>query len=298
MMREDITAPAAGTARVVVSSPTSHAASPLLAPHPRPHCESAADAHAGRIAREQHHMIGQLMGAGLVQPADLLEFGFSAAELDAAGVHLPQHIEAGAAEEKVESTSASSATVAVARVPRGGGVAPRKRVWGDNDDSAAHATTLSLPDVRGRSSSSSSSTAVTTPALTPVGMERAGEPQTQAKAITAPPSSSGLSERSRGRMLYTAALVGQTQRLCTGPPDCARSLCYGDGDAEDEGTPSAMPRLSAHRNTALGFSGLDVAVAKEIAQRLREECEHELDIECRRVQEYIESRKDGGTPYM
>ncbi|KAG5511568.1 hypothetical protein GH5_06519 [Leishmania sp. Ghana 2012 LV757] len=266
------------------------------------------DAHARQLAREQQQMIEQLTSTGLVQAADLLEFGFSAAELRAAGLHLssPHHRANEQTESRGEATKAERLADGSNDDRRRRGV-PRKRAWGCDPAQAP------LPqDERATSSPAVSGTATT--ALSTV--EKAREPQTIAKAVVTPLL---LSEKTRKQCLHAAKLVEDTQimRPFKDSQDCARWLCYDDADEEEASSTSATGSSSgdatvavtskvhsmrdppkARCNTALAFSGLDVAVVREIAQRLQEESSHDAYVESRRTREYFLLREDGNTPYM
>ncbi|KAG5486222.1 hypothetical protein LSCM1_07342 [Leishmania martiniquensis] len=268
---------------------------------------SGNDAHARQLAREQQRMMEQLMSTGLVQATDLLAFGFSVAELQAAGLRpaSPHH---GANEQAESGGEAAKGGCAADdgnedRRCRG---APRKRAWGCD---AAQAPPLQ--DERATPSSAVSGTA-TTVLLT---LEKACEPPTVAKAVAVPAL---LSEKAREQSLYAAKLMEDTQlmRPRKGSQDCARWLCYDDADEEEASSASPTGSSSGDAtaavtlkvcttrdppktrcNTALAFSGLDVAVVREIAQRLQESSD-DAYVECRRTREYFESREDGNTPYM
>ncbi|CBZ23697.1 conserved hypothetical protein [Leishmania mexicana MHOM/GT/2001/U1103] len=266
------------------------------------------DTHAGQMAREQQQMIEQLMSTGLVQAADLLEFGFSAAELRAAGLHLPSpHHRAGEQTKGGgEAAQAEWMTDAHSEDRRRCGV-PRKRAW--RDDAAQARLQKNERAAQSPAVSSAAATALLAAATT-------REPQTVAKSVVTPAL---LSEETRARSLQAARLVEQTQSLRRhrGAQDCARWLCYDDTEDEEVSSTAStgtsageatsalasmaraaetMPK--ARCNTALAFSGLDVAVVKEIAQLLQEESDHDASVESRRTREYLESRENGHTPYM
>nr|CAJ2467551.1 unnamed protein product [Leishmania braziliensis] len=291
------------SAVVSSSGPTS---THLLPPPQGNSRSSGNDAHACLLMREQQHMIEQLTSTGLVQVADLLEFGFSPAELCAAGLHLPSpHHRAG--EQTKGGGGAAQAEEIVndshedCRRPRR---APRKRAW---PDCAAQMR----PQTNDRATPSPAAREVSTAALLTVA--KPGEPKTAAKGVMTPTL---LSENTRAQSLRTAKLVEQTQHLRQrrGAQDCARWLCYDDADDEEassttptgasSGEATAAVTSTAHKpaktccNTALDFSGLDVAVVKEIAQRLQEESSHDAYVESCRMRDYFESREDGNTPYM
>ncbi|CAC9449170.1 hypothetical_protein_-_conserved [Leishmania infantum] len=266
------------------------------------------DTHAGQMVREQQQMIEQLMSTGLVQAADLLDFGFSTAELRAAGLHLPPlHHRAGEQTKGVlEAAQAEWMADDHGEACRRRGV-PRKRAWCDD---AAQAR----PQKNERATPSPAISGAAETALSAA--ETTREPQTLAKSVATPAL---LSEETRARSLHAAKLVEQTQSLRRhrGAQECARWLCYDDTDDEEvsstasTGTSSgeatsalaSMARAAetlpkARCNTALAFSGLDVAVVKEIAQRLQEESGRDASVESRRTREYLESRENGNTPYM
>lgn len=260
------------------------------------------------MLREQQQMMEQLMSTGLVQAADLLEFGFSAAELRAAGLHLPPpHHRAGEQTKGgLEAAQAERMADAHGEDSRRRGV-PRKRAWCDDAAQARpqkNERVAPSPVVSGAAATTLSAA------------ETTREPQTVAKSVATPAL---LSEETRARSLHAAKLVEQTQSLRRhrGDQDCARWLCYDDTDDEEvsstasTGTSSgeataalaSMARAAetlpkARCNTALAFSGLDVAVVREIAQRLQDESGHDASVESRRTREYVESRENGNTPYM
>ncbi|GET86088.1 hypothetical protein, conserved [Leishmania tarentolae] len=293
-----------------LSSPASTCTYLLAPPRERQtnNISASNDTHAGHMAREQQQMIEQLMSTGLVQAADLLGFGFSAAELCAAGVHLPSpHHRSGEQTRDCRETEQPKwAGDAYSEDRRHRGV-PRKRAW--CNDAAQTRPQKSERAAQSSAVRGDATTAVPTPEMT-------REPQTVVKSVTAPAL---LSEEMRTRSLRAATLVEQTQRLRQqqGSQDCARLLCYDDtgdeevsnttskgrfpGEATEALAPMAQATETYHRtrcNTALAFSGLDVAVVKEIAQRLQDESVHDTDTKSSRTREYLESRELGNTPYM
>lgn len=284
-------APAMATATATTTTAGAAAVAPAPLQDVGQRASGADAAHAVQLAREQQQMIEQLMSSGLVQPADLLEFGFSAEELRAVGLQLSAPPPAAPSPRAVATPVEDEA-----RPYRRG--RPQKRAWGDEE-----IDTDAVP----------AQAHVTPP---PASATATGEPATVAKALhVTSATSSGpapqqpwRSEQSRAADLHAAQLVGSMRHRVAGgvTHPCARHLCYGDAQDEEEPpktTATAMSAMAGHGparsgNTALAFSGLDVAVVKEIAQRLQAECGRDADVESQRMREYYESREDGNTPYM
>lgn len=269
-------------------------------------------------------MIEQLMSSSLVQVTDLIAFGFTEAEITAAGYHLPCHGDDHEEEEEEErdaSAAAAAATVLKAAQAEEGSTdahreRSRKRGWRDEPNTRA------TPPTPARVQASTASSAMS--ARSP----RTQEPTTAAKTLD---GAVPLSEQNRVEALRSARVVEEhlgrrhataaplNESCVANPDDCVRALHF---DAEEEGeggdrataakqtttttrlvsspfTQAAAPvQHKSNINTALTFSGVDVAVAKEIALLLRAPADEDANAKQLSMQEYIESRVDGNTPYM
>lgn len=202
-------------------------------------------------------MMEQLMSSGLVQAADLVAFGFTEAEITAAGFHLPQA-------HHTNEEEGGAVMTAARRTPQRG--AARKRSGRPDEDGDG----------------SSVRPAGTPPAPSPATATRSfagAAPRTAAKAVEG---------RHDGRKRPESGVVATSADVC------ARVLRYDDAES---GCAQA-PRAVRTTNTALGFSGLDVAVAKEIALLLQTPADEDAKAEQARMREYLESREEGNTPYM
>ncbi|KAG5510947.1 hypothetical protein JKF63_06448 [Porcisia hertigi] len=218
-------------------------------------------------------MIDQLMGAGLVQAADLLEFGFSIAELRAAGLNLssPHH-------HTDQHAKGGMNTMPARRLSDNSSEVRRKRSW------ESEATQPQRQQDRRATPSLAVCDTATTALST-----KASEVQPANRAVE---SSAFLSEKARAQSLRAARLVENSQHCVA--QNCARSLTYEAMDDEEAAGAASKKRC----NTALNFNGLDVAVVKEIAKQLQEEARNDAYVKSRSMREYMESRKDDNTPYM
>lgn len=261
--------------------PATRPSSPLSAAHRE---------HAARLAREQQQMIEELMSTGLVQAADLMALGFTEAEIAAAGFHVPLPPHKLEEEQKV-TRAAAAVTGAVSNnlcveddsseARRG---KARKRGWHEEQDDGLSPTTRDTQ-----------------------------EPKTAVKMVSgAATTTAVLSEQRRSTALQSAHTVDQQRdqrRAAAGATaerdDCARALDYDEEDEsalESHGGLTAVTAFKPHSkrcvNTALNFSGADVAVVKEMASLLRAPVDEEARLERLRAQEYLDSREEGNTPYM
>ncbi|KPA74285.1 hypothetical protein ABB37_09282 [Leptomonas pyrrhocoris] len=307
------------------SPKSSPASSPASSAHSTasPDTQPASPANATlnerqrRLAREQQQMIEQLISAGLAQVADLVQFGFTEAEINAAGLSFPSpHLRAEAEEQEQEqeerARAEQAATAALHTDDRR--AKARKRGWHDEPNTptstpaTARAAALShgdLTDVR-------TTAKAVDGALPPSTV--CHSPATAPSSFSSPPKAVALSEQLRASAVRSAGVVDQhrQQRQATGhdtrgclAEECARTLRYEAEDEDGESACATAPVVVAAAqptrvagNTALAFSGLDVAVAKEIAQMLQAPVDDAAQAEQHRMQAYLESREDGGTPYM
>lgn len=249
------------------------------------------DEHDECLAREQQQMIMQLLSSGLVQAEDLTALGFTAAEVHTSGFPVTC-ARSGRCGESESEQAHDTTTTAGSRDTSSPGTRQekaRKRGW---QDESAEANAVRTP-------------VAATSRVTP--------PTAAAAKVTAP-----LSEQLRAKALRSASAAERARRrrwALAGHScgdDCARGLRCGtaeeNGDEDEEASACASAVAGAGAtaaaqptrpvNTALAFSGLDVAVVKEIAQLLQTPADDEAAVEQLRVQAYLDSREDGNTPYM
>jgi hypothetical protein len=265
-----------------------------------PSCNAERE-HQQRLAREHQQMVEQLMSSGLVQAADLAALGFTEAEISATGYHLPaQHHRdeerEGEGEEKLAATAVRQGKA-------------RKRSWRDSQETPASTPGPSTAPTKNHTAAPKTTAKVVagdTPALT----HRASSalfacslPATEGRRAAALHDARFVEQRRTQRQ---TGVRGSCRARSAAAEKCARMLSYeAEEDHEDTAHTSASASTTmaaVHHaravNTALSFSGLDVAVAKEIAQLLQTTTDEEAIVEQRRMREYLESREDGNTPYM
>lgn len=249
------------------------------------------DEHDECLAREQQQMIMQLLSSGLVQAEDLTALGFTAAEVHTSG--FPVTCARSGRCEESESKQAHDTTTTAGR-----------------RDTSRPGTRQEKARKRGWQDESAEANAVRTPVAA---TSRATPPTAVAAKVTAP-----LSEQLRAEALRSASAAERARRRRWASAghscgdDCARGLRCGtaeeNGNEDEEASACASAVAGAGAtaaaqptrpvNTALAFSGLDVAVVKEIAQLLQTPADDEAAVEQLRVQAYLDSREDGNTPYM
>ncbi|KPI87922.1 hypothetical protein ABL78_3000 [Leptomonas seymouri] len=281
---------------------------------PAPPTSRAHREYQERLAREQQQMMEQLISTGLAKVADLVQLGFTEEEIGAAGFQPPSpHRE----EEECEHEQALWATAAARQAESSADARrakARKRGWHNRQDvNESTPVTAETPALSEDDWRDPKTTAKVMSGASPVRPARCSPPT----AFSSPSPSHAvlLSERARADALHSARTVDQFRLQQRASPhnscgcladNCARVLHY-ETEGDDEGgactttvTPAVVAEAQPTRaaNTALKFSGLDVAVAKEIAQMLQVPAHDAAREEHRRMQEYLESREDGNMPYM